>query len=146
MVYNLKSHMEENKLYNILIIISIIGIITILILIFTTSTTESFTELYFEDHEDLPSNIQLNKEYSFKFSIHNLENQQIDYIYTIYIEYYTNEELESTETINSDSIALEHDQTATISKSFDINEDFELARLIIETNDQEIHFWVEEEE
>ncbi len=138
--------MKEDILYNIVIGITLIAIIAVIILIFTTSTTESFTELYFEDHNDLPSNIQLNKEYSFQFSIHNLENQQTTYNYTIYIEYYSNEKLQSRETINSDSIALEHDQRATISKSFEINEDFELARLIIETNDQEIHFWVEEEE
>ena len=138
--------MEDDHLYNILFVVTIIAIIVILGLTFTTSTTESFTELYFEDHANLPNNIQLNKEYLFKFSIHNLENQQIDYIYTIYIEYYTNEELQSTETINSDSITLEHDQTATISESFEINEDFELVKVIIETNNQEIHFWVEEEE
>ncbi|MBT4175145.1 DUF1616 domain-containing protein [archaeon] len=138
--------MKEEILYNILMGITLIAIITVIILIFTTKTTESFTELYFEDHENLPSNIQLNKDYHFQFSIHNLENQQIAYNYTIYIEYYTNEKLQYTETINSDSIILEHDQIATISESFEINEDFEQIKIGIETNDQEIHFWVEEEE
>lgn len=138
--------MKEDNLYNILIGITLIAIIAVLVLIFTTSSTESFTELYFEDHNNLPGDIELNKEYSFKFSIHNLENQQIDYIYTIYIEYYTNEKLQSTETINTDGITLEHDQTATISESFEINEDFELVKVIIETNDQEIHFWMGKEE
>lgn len=138
--------MEEDTLYNILIGITVIAIIAVLILIFTTKTTESFTELYFEDHQNLPSDIKLNKAYPFQFSIHNLENQETTYNYTVYIEYYIGEELESTETLNSASITLNHDQTATISESFEISEDFEQAKVMVNTNDQEIHFWVGEEQ
>jgi len=136
--------MDDNKLYNILIIASIIAIISILI--FTTKTTDSFTELYFEDHQDLPDKIQLNKEYLTKFSIHNLENEDTVYNYKTSIEHYKSDKLISTITILEDSITLNHDQSATISFRFTIEESFDSAKIIVETNNQDIHFWVEEAE
>jgi len=52
----------------------------------TTVKPETFTELYFEDHLFLPSKITLFKENNFKFTIHNLENKDIEYPYEVYIE------------------------------------------------------------
>ena len=137
--------MDEDKLYNILIAISIIGIIVVLVLIFTTKTTESFTELYFEDHQNLPSEYLLD-EYEFEFTIHNLENQAMDYEYNIYIEFYDNDVLKVTETIEKENILLEHDSTATIKQEFEITKEYDYAKVIVETNDQEIHFWLRSEE
>ncbi len=45
----------------------------------TTKKPETFTELYFEDHLSLPKEIILFKENNFKFTIHNLENKDMDY-------------------------------------------------------------------
>ncbi|MBS3162939.1 DUF1616 domain-containing protein [Candidatus Woesearchaeota archaeon] len=137
--------MNEDKLYNILIAISIIGIIVVLVLIFTTKTTESFTELYFEDHQDLPSEYLLD-EYEFEFTIHNLENQALDYEYNVYIEYYDNEKLKETSTIEKSNIILEHDSTVTIKQEFEITKEYDYAKVIVETNGQEIHFWLRSEE
>ena len=133
--------MKEDQLYNILIIASVIAIIAILTLIFITKTSESFTELYFEDHQDLPNQIQLNKEYLVQFSIHNLENEDTLYNYKSYIEYYKFNKLASTTTILDDSITLNHDQTATIPIGFTMENSFESAKIIVETNNQEIHFY-----
>ncbi|MFH1971877.1 MAG: DUF1616 domain-containing protein [archaeon] len=138
--------MEDDKVYNALMVISAIAIIIILTLIFTTKTTEEFTELYFEDHQNLPNQIQLEKEYTFQFSIHNLENEQTSYNYKISIDYYKSEKLQKTETLFQDSISLEHNQTATIPYTLILEDSFESAKIIVETNNQEIHFWVEEEE
>lgn len=137
--------MDEDKLYNILIAVSIIGIIIILILIFTTKTTESFTELYFEDHQDLPSEYLLD-EYEFSFTIHNLENQDMNYLYKVYIEYYDNEKLKESETIKSGNILIINNETRTITETFKIIEEHDTAKIIVETNDQEIHFWLGSEE
>ena len=74
--------MEEDQLYNILFVVTIIAIIVILGLTFTTSTTESFTELYFEDHANLPNNIQLNKEYLFVVFMSIVSfPQKVPYVY-----------------------------------------------------------------
>jgi len=140
-----KFNMNEDKLYNILIAVSIIGIIVVLVLIFTTKTTESFTELYFEDHQNLPSEYLLD-EYEFEFTIHNLENQAMNYGYNVYIEFYDNDKLKETSTIEKSNIILEHDSTATIKQEFEITKEYDYAKVIVETNDQKIHFWLRSEE
>lgn len=131
--------MKEDTLYNILIAISIIGIIVILVLIFTTKTTESFTELYFEDHQNLPNEIELNQEYTFQFTIHNLENEATTYNYKVYLLID-----DQTQSIDSKSITLNNNETATITESFEISQDFNSAKIVVDTNDQEIHFWVKQ--
>ncbi len=45
---------------------------------------ESFTELYFTDHLNLPTTISANTEQSFKFTIHNLENEDKGYSWEVY--------------------------------------------------------------
>lgn len=52
----------------------------------TTKKPETFTELYFENHTQLPTKIEKGKEYSFSFTIHNLENQDMVYPYTVYLQ------------------------------------------------------------
>lgn len=52
----------------------------------TTRKPEMFTELYFEDHINLPKTIERHKEYSFVFTIHNLENRDSDYPYAVYLQ------------------------------------------------------------
>jgi hypothetical protein len=54
----------------------------------TTATTikpEKFSELYFEDHINLPKTIIPLKEYSFTFTLHNLEYQDMVYPYVVYL-------------------------------------------------------------
>lgn len=52
----------------------------------TTHQPEKFTELYFEDHINLPKIITRWKQYSFVFTVHNLENQNMDYAYEVYLQ------------------------------------------------------------
>ena len=133
--------MDENLLYNVLIIASIIGIIAVTIIIFTNKTSEPFTELYFEDHQNLPKIVQLNQIYNFQFSIHNLENKDENYFYLIHIDADGNDIF-----LDSSYISLKNNQTATISKNFMLTENFENAKIIVELigKNQEIHFWVKQ--
>jgi uncharacterized membrane protein len=137
--------MEEDTLYNILIAISVIGIVSVLILIFTTKTTESFTELYFEDHQNLPS-LYATDDYEFAFTIHNLENQEMVYSYQVSIEYYDNEKLIDTNLLSESNVLLQHNESATITEEFKITEDHDYAKVMIQANEQEIHFWLRSEE
>ncbi len=52
----------------------------------TTIQPERFTELYFEDHDNLPKMIHQNGNYRFIFTIHNLESRDMEYRYQIYSE------------------------------------------------------------
>ncbi len=51
-----------------------------------TPKPETFTELYFENHLTLPTNFNSKKAQSFAFTIHNLENRDMHYIYEVYIQ------------------------------------------------------------
>lgn len=52
----------------------------------TTVQPETFTELYFENHSTLPNTITKQKEYSFTFTLHNVEYRTMDYPYAVYVQ------------------------------------------------------------
>jgi len=52
----------------------------------TTIKPETFTELYFEDHLNLPKMIERHTEYSFVFTVHNVESKDVDYPYVVYLQ------------------------------------------------------------
>jgi hypothetical protein len=47
---------------------------------------ERFTELYFDDHTNLPTRISKNEDVSFTFVIHNLEGKEMEYPYVVYFQ------------------------------------------------------------
>ena len=80
---------ELNNIYNAIIVSLIIGIIiTIIVLKITFEPEEHFTEIYFENHENLPEKVKLNNEYAFSFTLHSLENSSKNYGYESKIELY----------------------------------------------------------
>jgi len=52
----------------------------------TTVKPETFTELYFEDHINLPKTIYQYQEYYFTFTVHNLEHKKMSYPYLVYLQ------------------------------------------------------------
>ncbi|MFA5750361.1 MAG: hypothetical protein WC895_04010 [Candidatus Shapirobacteria bacterium] len=50
----------------------------------TTIQPETFTELYFENHTQLPNKIIGWNKYPFSFTIHNLEDKDMEYPYSVY--------------------------------------------------------------
>jgi len=50
----------------------------------TTVRPETFTELYFENHTQLPNKIVGWNTYPFSFTIHNLEDKDMEYPYSVY--------------------------------------------------------------
>lgn len=80
---------EDNSLYNAMIWALSIGIVVVLVTLFLTRPApEAFTELYFNNHQNLPKYVNLNEKYYYEFSIHNLENKQQQYNFTISTELY----------------------------------------------------------
>ncbi|MEM4638011.1 MAG: hypothetical protein QXK76_03265 [Candidatus Woesearchaeota archaeon] len=80
---------EDDSLYNVMIIALIIGIIIVIVtLILTKPAPEKFTELYFNNHKELPKYIDLNEKYNYSFTIHNLEHEEKNYSINITTELY----------------------------------------------------------
>ena len=81
----------------------------------TSLKPETFTELYFEDHLPLPSKVIYYQENNFKFTIHNLENQDMEYPYEVYIDINGNKQ-----NIDGGTVFIENNGYQTISESFTI--------------------------
>jgi len=123
---------------------------------------EPLTELYFEEHTELPRHVFLDKEYNFSFSVVNLEYRGMDYEYSVVAEVG-----EETRELDSGVISLWHEENGTIEESFSFDEGFEKAKIVVNiekvpigeepwfkkklwwpdpnyAEEIDIHFWVEE--
>ena len=108
----------------------------------TTKKPETFTELYFEDHLSLPKKVTLFKENNFKFTIHNLENKDMVYIYEVYIDLNREKQM-----IDKNSVIIKNNEYKTISEDFAITVPTQRVKVVINLigKNQQIHFWMEEE-
>ncbi|MFP4112319.1 MAG: hypothetical protein ACLFUO_04940 [Candidatus Woesearchaeota archaeon] len=76
-------------LYNSMIISLILGIIIVITTLFLARPEpESFTELYINDFQNLPKFLSQNQNTNFSVTIHNLENNNFTYNYSLRKELY----------------------------------------------------------
>src|SRR5665648_542546 len=108
----------------------------------TTKKPETFTELYFEDHLSLPNKVTLFKENNFKFTIHNLENKVMVYIYEVYIDVNREKQM-----IDKNSVIIKNNEYKTITEDFTITVPSQRVKVVTNLigKNQQIHFWMEEE-
>lgn len=106
----------------------------------TTIKPEIFTELYFENHLLLPSKITYFEANKFKFTIHNLENKDMEYPYEVYIEVNGKKQ-----TIDQSSVLIKSNEYKTIDEDFTIS--LPTGRVKVTVNltqkNQKIDFWIE---
>jgi uncharacterized membrane protein len=108
----------------------------------TTKKPETFTELYFEDHLSLPNKVVIFKENNFKFTIHNLENKDMVYIYEVYIDVNREKQM-----IDKNSVLLKNNEYKTITEDFTITVPTQRVKVVVNLigKNQQIHFWMGEE-
>ena len=108
----------------------------------TTVKPETFTELYFEDHLSLPNKVTLFKENNFKFTIHNLENKDMEYPYEVYIDVNREKQM-----IDKSSVLIKNNEYKTISEAFTITVPIQRTKVVVNliSKNQQIHFWMGEE-
>lgn len=108
----------------------------------TTKQPEKFTELYFENHLNLPQRIKKNKIYSFKFTIHNHESVDKNYTYEIYFEKDGKKQI-----VKESSIFIKDEEYTTIDENFSIDLSKTKAKIVVDlsNNNQQIGFWIEKE-
>ncbi len=108
----------------------------------TTVKPETFTELYFEDHLKLPQETTLEKTYSFKFTVHNLEYKDMDYPYEVYIASNSAKLM----TIDKGTISLKHDQYQTVLERYVLEGKIKRAKVVVDlpSKKQQIDFWIGE--
>lgn len=101
---------------------------------------EPYTELYFEDHLQLPQLFKLNEENEFAFTVHNLEYKTMTYDYTVMANSTTSAAL-----VDQGKITLNHDESKTINEKFTIRNPHQKVKLTVnlDNKDQAIHFFTE---
>jgi len=124
---------------------------------------EPLTELYLENHTQLPVNVFLNKTYNFSFTTHNLEYQDVEYNYTINAYDVNNTLLFK---IDEGKFTLANNESKTINENYVFNKPFDRAKVEIKITKNligtpefkrklwwpdpnypyeiDIHFWVDE--
>ncbi len=139
--------------FRILKIVAVIGVVALLLLVLEKPVRqfmakfhllpepEPFTELYFEDHLKLPAKRDnAGKNYQFRFTVHNLEYRERDYLYEV-----KEVEGERETRIAEGGFSLKHDKFKTIPVEYGIATGS--GRVKIQTcltdNDQCVHFWME---
>jgi len=108
----------------------------------TTVKPETFTELYFEDHLSLPNKVTLFKENNFKFTIHNLENKDMEYPYEVYMDINGEKQM-----IDKSSVLIKNNEYKTILEEFTITVPTQRVKVVVNliNKNQQIHFWMGEE-
>jgi hypothetical protein len=87
---------------------------------------EPLTEVYIDDYTKLPSNILLDKDYNFSFTVHNLEYQDMKYDYTIG-KYDANGEILGE--LENGSVILSNNQNKTVYEKYKFDAPFEKAQI-----------------
>lgn len=84
-----------------------------------TPKPETFTELYFEDHLNLPKRVVVGQENSFSFTIHNLEGKNVNYPLEVTV---INEASSSTMTIFKGAVVVGDQESKTLPITYVIPE------------------------
>lgn len=107
----------------------------------TTVKPETFTELYFSEHQKLPQNIVPYQPIPVEFTIHNLENKDLDYVYEVFIQVNGKKQPLITR-----SVFIKNNSYVNIKEIISANypsERFKVGANLINKN-QAIDFWVQE--
>ena len=104
---------------------------------------ETYTELYFTDHLNLPKQLEPETQYEFEFSVHNLEYKDFTYVYEITA---TDENGEII--LDKGQFLLKHDEVEDVGVTFQIPESFKRIKISVNlvNKNQIIHFWGERKE
>jgi hypothetical protein len=109
------------------------------IVLATTVKPETFTELYFDNHLQLPSTVSQNQIIHFTFTVHNLEYRTYTYPYEVTL----NENGNKTE-IDKGSFTLKQNEYKTISETYTLTQPITRAKVDVDLTglNQDIFFWI----
>ena len=138
--------------YTVIFVIAVIALIILSLLLTRPLHTilakyhllpepEKFTELYFENHQNLPSRVEAGEKYTFAFSVHSEEQVPMTYPYRIYIQ--TDKKRIPVQT---GTFSLVQDQKKTFQEKFLAPSYNKSAEVVVElvNKNQSIDFWINE--
>lgn len=100
---------------------------------------EPLTELYFEDYNKLPITGRTGFPYTFRFTIHNMENKPVEYSYNV-----TEQSGQVNEVINTGAVNVKDNELKTLENTFTLSSGSAKTKISVNliNKNQEIHFWV----
>ena len=104
---------------------------------------ETFTELYFENHLQLPTTLKLKTPSQFSFTIHNLEQKTMEY--PIEIQLQNQDNPPEIRVLSTRTVTLQPGEKMTIPVHLTITSYFSnrvKIRVLLKNIDQSIHYWV----
>jgi len=109
------------------------------IVLATSVKPEAFTELYFENHNDLPKSITSGEKYNFTFSIHNLEDKDVEYSYIVYLQ---TEDIKVT--LDENKIIVRNNELQSINEELGPLKKSKM-KIVVEliNRNQQIYFWLD---
>jgi hypothetical protein len=147
--------MKRNLIKKIVILLTVVLLFTVgifqlvkydsvknAIILATTMKPQTLTELYFENHLSLPDEVTLFEKSKFEFTIHNLENKDVEYFYEVYINANGEKQI-----ILMNSDLIKNSEYKTISVDFIIKVPVQRYQVVVNliNENQQIFFWVGEE-
>ncbi|MEK7643586.1 MAG: DUF1616 domain-containing protein [Patescibacteria group bacterium] len=99
---------------------------------------ESFTELFLNNHLDLPKQVEKGQTVQFSFTIHNLEGKTMTYPYVVYLKTDGGYRIP----IARDSVTLSNKQVRTVGESYTFKNSNQKVTIFIEFlgRGQNLHF------
>jgi len=136
----------------------------LVVLAFIPLGIEPLTEVYFENHTQLPASVELMNWYNFSFTVHNLEYQKMRYVYSV--DAYSEENV-LLYNIDSGELLMFENETKTINEQLSFIEDFNRTKIVVSVEKDlsletpsfkkklwwpdpnypmkiDIHFWIEQ--
>ena len=135
---------QNIKAAALLILIGLVGVLVMWTLqtypLRLSYTPEPYTELYFIDHENLPKNIEADRQYDFGFTIENHEQKEIVYEYLVTIV-----NSQGTLELSKGNAPVRHGESITVRQFFSISGEDEHSVITVQLlNREEItHFSTE---
>lgn len=132
---------EESLFLGVLIGLAIFGIYFMWSWSISTSKVqpEAFTELYFKDNLSLPTRVIPKHPYFFQFTIHNLEGEDMEYSYAVYIKVRQNK-------LNFDKgkIFVKNNEYQTFQEKFSATSILSNSEVVVNliNKNQQIDFWI----
>lgn len=103
---------------------------------------EKFTELYFNDHQSLPTRVLQRKEYPFSFTVHNLEQKSVEYPYEVYTQTKDNKK----DILSTGKFTLDHNKYKTVYETLNMASVAGRMKVVVNLKNkkQVIDFWIYE--
>ena len=102
--------------------------------------SETFTELYFEDYLQLPSEVIPEHPYFFQFTLHNLEGKDMEYSYEVYVEVGQDKLI-----FDEGTVFVKENDYKTIQERFASTSVLPKSEIVVDliNKNQQIDFWIE---